>query len=99
VNYILGLASIAMGLLAIGVGGRAAMTAQRPSWLTARSIPSGRERPWGVAVAMLGFGIAALGGFWLSESDFGALGILGVGLLFVGVGFLVVAVRPDSIRR
>jgi hypothetical protein len=98
-NYVLGWASIAMGFLAVGVGGRAAMTAQRPSWLTVRSIPSGRERPWGLAMAMLGFGIVALGAFWLSRSDFGALGILGVGLLFVGVGFLVVAVRPDSIRR
>jgi hypothetical protein len=38
-NFVLGWASIAMGLLAVGVGGRAAMTAQRPSWLTVRSIP------------------------------------------------------------
>jgi hypothetical protein len=61
--------------------------------------PLGTGKAVGIGYGNAGFGIVALGAFWLSRSDFGALGILGVGLLFVGVGFLVVAVRPDSIRR
>ncbi len=74
-----------VGLLAIGIGGRSAMTEQRPSWISERTIPLGRERQWGLAMAMLGFGVSALGAFWVSDL-FGGLGILGILLDFVGVG-------------
>jgi hypothetical protein len=33
-NVVLGSAVIAMGVLAIGIGGRSALTARRPSWLS-----------------------------------------------------------------
>jgi hypothetical protein len=97
-NVVLGSAVIAVGVLAIGIGGRSALTAQRPSWLSERTIPAGREKAWGLAIALLGFGMSGIGAFWLSDL-FGGPGILGVLLLFVGVGFLVIGVGPNSIRK
>ena len=93
----LGLAVVVVGVLGIGIGGWSALTAQRPPWLSSRSIPLGRKRIWGLALSMLGFGASALGLFWVSDLS-GGLGILGALLIFVGVGFLAVAVRPNSIR-
>jgi len=49
-----------------------------------------------MAVATIGLGFAALG---LAESaTLGVLGIVGIGLIFGGVGMLAVAVRPTSSR-
>ena len=93
----MGSAMVAIGVLAIGIGGWSAMTVQRPPWLSQRTIPLGRERQWGLAMAVIGFGWSALGLFWVSEL-FGAVGILGALLVFVGVGFLVRAVAPGFRR-
>jgi hypothetical protein len=98
VTTVLGLVVTAVGVLAIGIGGWAAMNARRPPWLSERTIPTGRERLWGLAITLIGCGMTALGLFWVSDI-FGALGILGVLLIFVGVGFLVFAAAPGSMRR
>ena len=80
----------------MSIGGWAAVTARRPPWMSERYVPRGRERPWGLAMAMLGLGAAALAGSRLSNS-LADLGILGLLLVIVGVGFLVVAVGIDSL--
>ena len=87
-----------VGVIVIVLGGWAAINGLRLPWLTERSVPTGRERQWGLAITLIGCGLAALGMFWLSDI-FGALGILGVLLIFVGVGFLAIAVVPGSMRR
>ncbi len=70
------------------------MRESRPPWLTARSIPIGRERAWGTALATIGLGALALG---LDDAlNVGFIGLVGVVLIFGGVGLLVVAVRPGS---
>jgi hypothetical protein len=49
-----------------------------------------------MALATIGLGAVAFG---LAESaSLGVLGIVGIGLIFGGVGMLVVAVRPTSSR-
>ncbi len=95
---VLGALFIVPGVAALVLGGWAAINGRRLPWLTERSVPTGRERQWGLAMTLIGCGIAALGLFWLSDI-FGALGILGVLLIFVGVGFLAIAVVPGSMRR
>lgn len=95
---VLGVVVVVVGLLAVALGGRSAITAQRPSWLSERSIPLGRERQWGLAIALLGVGVSCLGAFWISDI-FGGLGILGILLVFVGVGFLVITVAPNAMRK
>ena len=98
----LGLAVSAVGVLAVGVGGWAAMNARRPPWLSERTIPVGRERQWGLAISVIGFGQAVLGAFRVSAvsgAAFGALGIIGIGLMLAGVGILVIAVRTDSVHK
>lgn len=87
---------VAVGAAALVIGGWSAVQERRPPWLSAKSIPIGRERAWGTALATIGLGAVALG---VDDSlKLGILGFVGVVLILGGVGMLVVAVRPQSSR-
>jgi hypothetical protein len=93
---LMGFVLVAVGAAAVVLGAWSAIQERRPPWLSARSIPIGRERAWGMALATIGLGAVAFG---LAESaSLGVLGIVGIALIFGGVGMLVVAVRPTSSR-
>lgn len=95
---VLRLVVVVVGLLVVAVGGWSAITMRRPSWLSERTIPLGQERRWGLAIGLIGVGVSAIGAFLVSDL-FGGLGILGVLLIFVGVGFLIRAAAPGFNRR
>ena len=90
----IGLVLVGVGAAGVSLGVWSAVQERRPPWLSVKSIPIGRERVWGTAMATIGLGAVALG---LDDSlKVAILGFAGVVLVLVGVGVLVLAVRPQS---
>jgi hypothetical protein len=85
---------VAVGAASAVLGAWSAIQQRRPPWMTAKSVPIGKERAWGTAIATIGLGAMAFG---IDDSlKLGILSLVGFVLILGGVGLLVVAVRPSG---
>jgi hypothetical protein len=85
---------VAVGAAAAVLGAWSAIQQRRPPWLTAKSVPIGKERAWGTAIATIGLGAMAFG---IDDSlKLGILSLVGFVLILGGVGLLVVVVRRSG---
>lgn len=84
------------GLGVAAVGAWSAATSRRPAWLGLKPLSAGTARAWGGATAVCGLG-AAVWGANLLVLNSRLVGMLAVGLIFVGAGWIVLA-SPASRR-
>jgi hypothetical protein len=89
----IGLLSLTVGAMAIAQGMWMAITARKPSWLSSRYVPIGRERGLGIALITAGLGCALQGASDIEIVAFASLRLLGVGVFLLGVVFVFVAFR------
>lgn len=90
----LGLAFLVVGAMAIVQGVWMAITTRRPGWVSARRLPSGRERGLGIALIAFGVGFVLLGASDIEAVAFSGLRLAGIGLFLLGAVLAIVVYRP-----
>lgn len=91
-----GIALLAVGAAALGVGTWSAVTARRPAWLSAKALAADTVRLWGAGTALAGVGVGMFGIDELLTAN-GAFGLTAFVLIVSGAGLVIVA-TPRSRR-
>jgi hypothetical protein len=87
---VIGIAMLAVGFAALGIGAWSAVTARRPAWLSTKTIRPDSVRIWGAGTAIAGLGVAIFGIDELLLSH-GGLSLAAFILIFGGAGMVAVA--------
>lgn len=94
---LIGIAMLAMGLAALGVGVWSSATGRRPVWLSTKAIAANTVRTWGAGTALAGLGLAVLGVGELAAMGT-LIGLAGFLLIMSGAGLVTIS-TPRRPRR
>jgi hypothetical protein len=90
VDDVLGVALLAAGVVAVGIGGWSATTGRRPRWLSQKTIRPGLERLWGLGMGLAGLALLIQAAANLGWVDAG-IRAGSIGLMFGAVALLIAA--------
>ncbi len=93
---VIGIAMVAVGLGALGIGAWSAATGRRPVWLSAKAIAANTVRTWGGGTALAGLGLAVVGVSELAAVGT-VIGLAGFVLIMSGAGLVTIS-TPRSRR-
>jgi len=87
---VIGIAMLAVGLGAAGVGAWSAATGRRPAWLSTKAIAANTVRTWGSGTALAGLGLTVLGISELAAMST-VVGLAGFVLIMSGAGLVTIS--------
>jgi len=87
---VIGIAMLAVGLAAAGIGAWSAATGRRPVWLSTKAIAANTVRTWGAGTALAGLGLTVVGVGELAAMST-VVGLAGFVLIMSGAGLVTIS--------
>jgi len=87
---VIGIAMLAVGLGAGGIGAWSAATGRRPVWLSTKAIAANTVRTWGAGTALAGLGLTVVGVSELAAMST-VVGLAGFVLIMSGAGLVTIS--------